>query len=145
MDCLVASHLNGNPDSLDDQLRFVAAAADASVAYGLAYNSTVTTRLLARANGGTISSDDNVWSFVQLTALPPPSAPVFPSHIATGASRTWAPAATAFDLRDGVVDGNAEWSDGGSVVMRRSPIIFFLLAIGERLQSISHPSVKVSA
>lgn len=116
MDRLVASHLNDNPDSLDDQLRFVAAAADASVADDLAYYSTVTTRLLARANGGTISSDDNVWSFAQSTALPPPSAPVFPSHIATGASRTWAPAATAFDLRDGVVDGKAEWSDGGGVV-----------------------------
>lgn len=98
MDRLVASHLNGNPDSLDDQLRFVAAAADASVADSLAYYSTVTTRLLARANSDTISSDD-VWSFAQSTALPPPSAPVFPSHIATGASRTWAPAATVFDLR----------------------------------------------
>uniref|UniRef100_A0A0E0HQ98 Uncharacterized protein n=1 Tax=Oryza nivara TaxID=4536 RepID=A0A0E0HQ98_ORYNI len=68
------------------------------------YYSITATRLL----GVAIGSDDDLWSFAWSAASPSPSAPVFPSHTSMATSRPRALATTAFNLHDGVVDGEVD-------------------------------------
>ncbi|BAS88394.1 Os04g0285801 [Oryza sativa Japonica Group] len=68
------------------------------------YYSIAATRLL----GVAIGSDDDLWSFAWSVASPSPSAPVFPSHTSMATSRPRALATTAFNLHDGVVDGEVD-------------------------------------
>lgn len=85
IDTMLGGHGFVKLPPLEDQLCFDA---DASAANGLAYYSAAAIRLLGGANGGVIGSDDDLWSFMQSAPPAPlPSAPLFPSHTATAASR----------------------------------------------------------